>query len=212
MVQTLSINFERPIPVFPLSSSVLLPHVALPLHIFEPRYLQMTKEALDSHGLIAMAVFEHTPSEQEYQHGRPPLKPHVCLGYIAQYNPLENGRYLLLLQGVCRAKLVDEIDHEPYRMAHLSPIDIEPADDEQLAEIRHRLEALVLTSDFDDVDGIDELRQILSQDTPTFAVIDLAAMTFCRADAERMYTVLADPDAASRGRWLIEQLEHHQDD
>lgn len=199
-------------PVFPLSSSVLLPHVALPLHIFEPRYLQMTREALDSHGLIAMAVFEHTPDEHEYQHGRPPLKPYVCLGYIAQYNPLDNGRYLLLLQGVCRARLVDEIAHEPYRMVHLAPVDIEPAAEEALADQRGRLETLLLGGDFDDVDGIDELRQILSQDAPTFAVIDLAAMTFCRADPDQMYTVLSEPDAVSRARWLIEHLESRKTD
>jgi hypothetical protein len=172
----------------------------------------MTREALDSHGLIAMAVFERTPDEHEYQYGRPPLKPCVCLGYIAQYNAMENGRYLLLLQGICRARLVDEVAHEPYRMVHLAPVDIDPADNDELTDQRRQLDALLLSSDFDEVDGIDELRQIISQDAPTFAVLDLAAMTFFRADAELMYTVLAEPAAPARGRWLIEHLESRKTD
>ena len=55
MSHTLTIDFNKPIALFPLPGCVLLPHNATPLHIFEPRYRAMTSDALDTTGLIAMA-------------------------------------------------------------------------------------------------------------------------------------------------------------
>jgi len=207
VVQTLSINFEKPLPVFPLSTNVLLPHVALPLHIFEPRYLRMTSEALDSHGLIAMAVYAHEVDEHEYEHGRPELRPYVCLGYITQYQPLDDGRYLLLLQGVCRARVKEEVDHEPYRLARLEPIDIEPPADHLMDEERARLEVLLGDDRFESTDGIDQLRQVLDENAPTHAIVDLTVMTFCRSNPEHLYRTLSEPDAFARARWIIHHLE-----
>ena len=42
------------IPLVPLPNVVLFPDVFLPLHIFEPRYVEMTKAALDDNRLIGM--------------------------------------------------------------------------------------------------------------------------------------------------------------
>ena len=55
---SIRVNFNKPIPLFPLDSVVLLPQQVMPLHIFEPRYRQMVDEALDSVGQIAMAVID----------------------------------------------------------------------------------------------------------------------------------------------------------
>ncbi|MBI1370789.1 MAG: hypothetical protein GC162_19315 [Planctomycetes bacterium] len=205
MSETLSIDFNKAMPLFPLADCVLLPHVALPLHIFEPRYRQMTGEALDSNGLIAMAVFDGPVNEKEYADGHPPIRPNVCLGYIVQYQGLSDGRYVLLLQGVCRARIIEEVAHEPYRLAKLEPLDVEPPGDEALAPVREQLEALIGEAKFDDRPGITELREVLERAVPTVALIDLAIMTWCTGTEER-YVMLAEDEAAARGRWIVDRM------
>ena len=59
------IGFSGRAPLFPLPNVALFPQVLLPLHIFEPRYRQMTADALDGDGLIAMATLK--PADPEYQ-------------------------------------------------------------------------------------------------------------------------------------------------
>jgi Lon protease-like protein len=47
-------NLPATIPIFPLPGILLLPGGQLPLHIFEPRYVAMTEDALASNQLIGM--------------------------------------------------------------------------------------------------------------------------------------------------------------
>src|SRR5580765_1551354 len=105
---TISVNFGKPMPIFPLNSVVLLPHGVLPLHVFEDRYRQMVGDALDGSGQIAMAVFEGADWKQEY-HCRPPVRPAVCVGQIIQHHKLPDGRYNIALQGICRARILQEL-------------------------------------------------------------------------------------------------------
>ena len=104
----IQVNFGRPRPIFPLDQVTLLPQQVLPLHIFEPRYRQMVTDALDGSGQIAMAVFEGRDWKQQY-HGRPPIRPAVCIGHIAQHEKLADGRYNIILRGVCRARVIKEL-------------------------------------------------------------------------------------------------------
>ena len=98
--ETISVNFGRPVPVFPLDGVVLLPQQVLPLHIFEERYVQMVSRVLDGSGQIALAVFEGDDWKKDYD-GVPPIRPYVCLGQIAQPllgltdHPLPEGHHLL---------------------------------------------------------------------------------------------------------------------
>lgn len=129
--QSIQVNFGRPMPIFPLDQVTLLPQQVLPLHIFEPRYRQMVEHALDGAGQIAMAVFDADAWREEY-HGRPAVRPAVCVGQIVQHEKLEDGRYNLLLQGVCRARIVGE--DEPgggrlYRTALLEPVGLDDEND-----------------------------------------------------------------------------------
>jgi Lon protease-like protein len=92
--------------LFPLPNLVLFPHVAQPLHIFEPRYRQLMADALDDDRLIAMALLR--PGWEEDYDKRPPIHPMVCLGRILQEQRLADGRYNLLLHGLSRARVVEE--------------------------------------------------------------------------------------------------------
>ncbi|HYO57687.1 LON peptidase substrate-binding domain-containing protein [Archangium sp.] len=93
--------------VFPLPSAVLFPHAALPLHIFEPRYRDLVRDALAGDKVMALAQLE---SGWEGQYGaRPPMQPMMCAGLIIWHEELPDGRYNILLQGISRARLLAEL-------------------------------------------------------------------------------------------------------
>ena len=100
--------------VFPLPSVVLFPGAVLPLHIFEPRYRQLVKDALAGDGVMAMGHLE-AGWEPHYQ-GRPPMEPLVCAGVIVWHQELPEGKYDLVLAGVARARvLAEHPPQQPYR-------------------------------------------------------------------------------------------------
>jgi Lon protease-like protein len=109
-------NFSGSARLFPLPNLVLFPHVVQPLHVFEPRYRQMTADALADDRLLALVLLR--PGwEAEYE-GRPPLYPVACLGRIVADQQLPDGRYNLLVRGLTRLKLLGELpDNNPYRTA-----------------------------------------------------------------------------------------------
>lgn len=85
-------------PVFPLPRVILLPRVQLPLNIFEPRYLAMTRAALSSHRLIGIIQ----PQDETAQAG---LCKTGCAGRIVSFSETDDGRYLITLKGVARFNL-----------------------------------------------------------------------------------------------------------
>lgn len=122
------VNFSGRVPLFPLPDVAFFPHVLLPLHIFEPRYRQMTADALDGERYIAMAQLRPGWEKRSDQH--PPIYEYVCLGRIAAEEKLGDGRYYLILQGVARARvLAEERGDLPYRVARveLRPDRVAPA-------------------------------------------------------------------------------------
>ncbi len=100
------------IPVFPLPGALLLPRARLPLHIFEPRYLQMLDDALKTPGrLIGMVQ----PNEVA---GRSGIGLHTigCAGRITQFSETEDNRYLITLSGISRFRVLKEVEgFTPYR-------------------------------------------------------------------------------------------------
>ncbi|MFK7744759.1 MAG: LON peptidase substrate-binding domain-containing protein [Roseobacter sp.] len=100
------------IPVFPLPGALLLPRSRLPLHIFEPRYLQMLEDALKTPGRIIGMV---QPNEVPGRSGNG-LHTIGCAGRIMQFSETEDGRYLITLGGASRFRVVQEIEgFSPYR-------------------------------------------------------------------------------------------------
>ncbi|HLM43285.1 MAG TPA: LON peptidase substrate-binding domain-containing protein [Myxococcaceae bacterium] len=96
--------------VFPLPSAVLFPHAALPLHIFEPRYRDLVRDALAGDKVMALAQLE--PGWESQYGERPPLQPMLCAGLIIWHEELPDGRYNILLQGVARARLLAELSSD----------------------------------------------------------------------------------------------------
>lgn len=213
---TIRVNFARPMPVFPLDGVVLFPHAVVPLHIFEPRYRQMVSDALDESGQIAMGVFEGERWREEY-HGRPPVRPCVCVGHIAQHETLPDGRYNILVQGVCRARISEEIPPDEdrlYRQAMLAPIGV--GEEEPALGTRERLRELLLLpplARFVDpqghslTQGLADLLLREEEAVPTPVVADLVAHLLVKEPRLR-YTLLSEPEASERMSLVEAELQH----
>jgi uncharacterized protein len=90
------------LPVFPLEGAVLFPGGSLPLNIFEPRYLNMVQDALRTHRLIGMIQ----PRDDSKV---PPLYDIGCVGRITRYLETVDGRFEIVLSGVCRFHVQQEL-------------------------------------------------------------------------------------------------------
>lgn len=115
------IDFSRPIPIFPLPNVVLMPRAIVPLHVFEPRYRVMTREALAGERLIAMAVLKPCDAAQ-YASLDAEIHPVLCVGRILRDERLVDGRYNFLLQGVSRARVISEDTSRRYRIGLLAQV------------------------------------------------------------------------------------------
>jgi uncharacterized protein len=97
---------------------VLFPHVALPLHIFEPRYRKMTEDALAADRLVAMVQVR--PEAIDEKLAKPAIEEIACLGKIVSHERLPDGRFYFLLLGLKRIRILHEIDAPtPYRQAEV---------------------------------------------------------------------------------------------
>jgi len=104
-------DLPQVIPVFPLDGALLLPNGALPLQIFEPRYLNMIDDAMSGDRLIGMV--QTRPGGDRT---RPRLARVGCAGRITSYSETGDGRYLITLTGVCRFEVGEELPTPtPYR-------------------------------------------------------------------------------------------------
>jgi len=105
-------DLPKTIAVFPLSGALLLPRGALPLNVFEPRYLAMVDDALASHRLIGMIQ----PIEPEEHTLKPALSQVGCVGRITSFKESEDHRYQITLTGLCRFRVAEELQADtPYR-------------------------------------------------------------------------------------------------
>src|SRR2546423_6154437 len=98
------------LPIFPLTGVLLLPRGRLPLQIFEPRYLAMTKDALSGERLIGMV--QPSDPQQDNRGGgaaNPPVYPTGCAGRITAFAETDDGRYVITLTGVSRFRIRDEL-------------------------------------------------------------------------------------------------------
>ena len=109
-------DLPETIPVFPLPGALLLPRSRLPLHIFEPRYLQMLEDTMKtSQRLIGMVQPREVPDGAEKR-----LQSIGCAGRLTGFSETEDGRYMITLSGVSRFRMVKEVSgFTPYRRAEV---------------------------------------------------------------------------------------------
>jgi Lon protease-like protein len=182
------------VPLFPLPGAIMFPRSQLPLHIFEPRYREMVREAIDGDGHIGM-IQPQQPDRDDHQ---APLYAVGCAGEIVGVEELEDGRFNIVLNGTNRFRIVAEVDlGTPYRNAD---IDVAAFDDREpdplpLAqrseverEARRLGDALGLVVDWEAVGRLDDemlvnaIAQVAPFDVSAKQVLLEAATLDVRAD------------------------------
>ena len=159
------------IPIFPLPNAVLFPNVFLPLHIFEPRYRSMVSDALEGDRIIGMALLQ--PGWEGRYEGCPRVYPIGSAGLVSHVETLGDGRYNIILRGLEKYRIVEEIEPSAavaYRRARIEALD-EPVSDsvrEFLHRERPRIEALlgreasrITSTTISDADLVNALAQYL---------------------------------------------------
>lgn len=126
------------LPLFPLSNVVLFPGVRVPLHVFEPRYRQMVRDALEGERRIGMIAVR--PEHDGEMAGDPPLFEVGCLGEIVESQALPDGRFQIVLHGEGRFRLRREPPREGERLYRVGEVE-RLAESQEITDVA-RLHAL----------------------------------------------------------------------
>jgi len=191
------------VPLFPLPGAILFPRSQLPLHIFEPRYGQMVRDAVEGAGRIAM-IQPHRLDDDN----RAPLYAVGCVGELVGLEELEDGRFNIVLLGSNRFRLIrEEEPEEPYRCAE---VDIEAFDDEepeplslaQRAEVEREArrlgDAMGLAVDWNAVNRLDD-------ETLVNAIAQVAPF-----DVGAKQALLEQPSLTGRADLLVQLMQFHR--
>jgi len=109
-------ELPKEIPVFPLSNFIIFPDATVPLNIFEPRYIQMVDDCMKSNRVMGMIQPKKTGNLK-----KPDLYNVGCIGKITSFNETEDGRYLIVLNGISRFKIVNEVStNKLYRICKVN--------------------------------------------------------------------------------------------
>ncbi len=157
------------VPLFPLPNVVLFPRVFLPLHIFEPRYREMVRDALAGDRIIGMVLLRDAGAAGDVNN--PAVFPTGCAGLITHCERLPDGRYNIVLRGLYKFRVVEEDRSRSYRRASVETL-AEPDDADGLRAARRRLERLLtgtgsnlkLPAGMDGSDLVNALSQYLEFD------------------------------------------------
>ena len=155
------------IPIFPLPNVVLFPDTYLPLHIFEPRYRDMVADAGREGACIGMALFKQGWESRYY--GNPPVFSLGCVGRMTHIEPLQDGRSNLILQGLYRYTIEEELFDARYRKAKITLRPSEPF--QTIAEDSVRSTVTELAIRYLQSRKADELCQLVTNDAMTDSVL-----------------------------------------
>jgi len=106
-------DLPKKIPVFPLSNFIIFPKTAVPLNIFEPRYIDMINDSMKNNKLIGMI---QPKTLKSLMNKIPELHQIGCLGKITTFQETDDGRYLIELKGIIRFEIIEEVlSNKKYR-------------------------------------------------------------------------------------------------
>ena len=190
------------LPIFPLPGTILLPRCRLPLNLFEPRYIAMTEAALGAGRIIGMIQ----PVAAGTDELAPDVYPTGCAGRISSFSETEDGRILLILTGLCRFSVAEELQVDtPYRQVRadwspyrddLEGFDGDDIDRDYLFEIlRTYFDARGLDTDWDALE--------ISDDT---LLVNSLVMS-CPFDAGEKQVLLEAAGVEDRNRLMISLMK-----
>ena len=205
LVEDLS-GFSGVAPLFPLPDFVLFPQVTQPLHIFEPRYRQMMADVLAGDRLLVLGTLK--PNwDQLYETKTAPVFSDVCLGRVMLDREMDDGKYIILIRGLCRARIrAEKFTTTPYRQVELDLRFDKYSNTPEIERSSRRaelLEALVAT--LPDVEKSRETTEAALRDLPLGVLADLIASSL-KIPTETMISLLTESHVDLRTDLLLDLL------
>lgn len=149
------------IPLFPLPETVFFPKTILPLHVFEPRYKALVGDLLSQadqeNALVGIPLLK--PGHDDRIGAQPDVFPIFGYGTISEYERIADDRYIIILSGVGRARLIEEVaSDKPYRMAHYEVIEENTESESTMKALEQqvndiRMKYLPLLDDYQKISG-----------------------------------------------------------
>jgi Lon protease-like protein len=194
------------VPIFPLSGALLLPFGQRPLNIFEPRYVQMIDDALASDRLVGLV--QPIDTSEESPEGRVPLHRVGCIGRITHFEESPDGRYFVILTGVCRFALGKERALGlPYRVGDIDTTGYgEDFEREHGVESVDRDKFLKMMRDYADFADLDLNWEEINK-TGTADLVNFCCMVSPYGPAEKQ-VLLEAADLYQRAETLIAMAEY----
>ena len=192
------------IPIFPLTGALLLPFGQLPLNIFEPRYIALTEDALGAGRL--MGLVQPIDLGSKKSHAGNDIYSTGCLGRITEFTDPGDGRYEIVLTGICRFNVEEELElHRGYRRvtANYDPFIGDLESDE--ADIKNRDSLLVALRQYFEHQNLDADWDALNE-VPDLVLVTTAAMG-CPLQPEEKQLLLEANDLQGRAERLQTILE-----
>ncbi|MEO8902008.1 MAG: LON peptidase substrate-binding domain-containing protein [Polyangiaceae bacterium] len=193
------------LPIFPLPNVVLFPGALLPLHVFEPRYRELTRDVLAGKQLMGIARLK--PGFEADYEGRPPVFEVCGLGSVIESVAYPDGRYDITLRGLAVVRIVNELPSDrPYRRMHVEEVGDSPSDPAVTSAWQRQLISLWNQLAPHLPENIRDLRTLTRGAEGAGAYADRLAGALV-GDAEASQRVLEEPDPAERLRMLAERLQ-----
>jgi Lon protease-like protein len=191
--------------LFPLPNVVLFPKVVQGLHVFEPRYRQLVKDALDGDRFIAIALLK--PGWEDQYEDKPAIEPVACLGRVTWHEKLADGRFNLRLRGIARLRIVEEIRTDRlYRVARAETLtETMPADPKEQAKLRFALAEAVLPRFEEDGPARRQLQELFDGEMPLGQVCDVLGYALPLA-LDVKQCLLSEVCARRRARALLDAI------
>jgi Lon protease-like protein len=193
-------ELPRALPIFPLAGALLLPSAPLPLNIFEPRYLAMTRDAMGGHRLIGMVQ----PTDPSADTRHPEVYRIGCAGKVVRFEETNDGRFLIMLLGVARFEIVEELEvTTPYRqvVASFAKFRGDLSDEDATAGKVDRASFIATFRSYSDRIGLkanwDEVEK-----APVAPLVNALAVA-CPFEPSEKQALLEAPDLASRADAML---------
>lgn len=187
--------------LFPLPNVVLFPSQLLSLHVFEPRYRRLVSDVIEQN--LILAVPRLRPGFDGDYYGAPPVYEVCGAGQITEYTRLPDGRYNLVVQGLGRVRLREELRSEPYRVARAEIVlDYEREPKTVADTLRAELSRVLRRVSPSLAGPAKNLESRLRAATSTGEYADILAGTLVEDPDERQ-ALLEELDPSRRMTWLI---------
>jgi len=199
-------GFEGVAPLFPLPDFVLFPQVTQPLHIFEPRYRKMISDVLAGDRMIALGTLK--PNwDSLYETKTAPVFSDVCLGRVMLDREMDDGKYIIIIRGLCRARVrAEKLTTTPYRQVELDLRFDKYSETPEIQRANRRAELLeTLIATLPGAEGNRETTEAALRDLPLGVLADLIASSL-KIPTETMISILAESNVDLRTDLLLDIL------